>query len=91
MLKTPLEFAQQAQELCVLPDIYAKLTNMLAQDECSLEDLAEFKFENLKLIRLKWFRRIYLRRIQKKMYITEETLPKFWKICHYSLVCTCIQ
>lgn len=41
MPKTPLEFAQEAQELCVLPDIYAKLSNMFQRDDCSLDDLAE--------------------------------------------------
>ena len=41
MPKSALEYAQASQELCVLPDIYTKLTNMLAQDECTLDELAE--------------------------------------------------
>ncbi|NMP32031.1 HDOD domain-containing protein [Thalassotalea sp. M1531] len=41
MPQSPSDYAQQAQELCVLPDIYTKLTDMLAQDECTLDDLAE--------------------------------------------------
>ena len=41
MSKTPVEFAQAAQELCVLPDIYLKLTEMLANDQCSIDDIAK--------------------------------------------------
>lgn len=41
MTKSPLEYAQSAQELCVLPDIYSKLTDMLSKDDCSLDALAE--------------------------------------------------
>ncbi|REL37470.1 HDOD domain-containing protein [Thalassotalea euphylliae] len=41
MSKSPAQFAQAAQELCVLPDIYLKLTEMLANDECKLDDIAD--------------------------------------------------
>ena len=39
--KSAREYAKAAQELCVLPDIYIKLSDMLAQDDCTLDQLAE--------------------------------------------------
>jgi len=41
MQQSPEAYAKQAQELCVLPDIYTRLSDMLARDDCSLDDLAE--------------------------------------------------
>ncbi|WP_448212875.1 HDOD domain-containing protein [Colwellia sp. MEBiC06753] len=41
MQKTPQDYALEAQELCVLPDIYLKLSEMLAKDDCTLDELAE--------------------------------------------------
>jgi HD-like signal output (HDOD) protein len=41
MSYTALYYAENAQELCVLPDIYLKLKNMLALDNADLDDIAD--------------------------------------------------
>ncbi|WP_206484096.1 HDOD domain-containing protein [Thalassotalea sp. G2M2-11] len=41
MLKTPKQYAETAQELCVLPDIYMKLKELLDDEKSSLEDIAK--------------------------------------------------
>ncbi|WP_394147284.1 HDOD domain-containing protein [Shewanella atlantica] len=41
MSKSPLDYARQAQELCVLSDVYIKLNRMLSSDGCSMEELGD--------------------------------------------------
>ncbi|QFU24161.1 HDOD domain-containing protein [Shewanella eurypsychrophilus] len=41
MSKSPLDYAKQAQELCVLSDVYMTLNRMLSSDSCSMEELAD--------------------------------------------------
>ena len=41
MSKSPVEYAKQAQELCVLSDVYIKLNQMLMSDDCSMAKLAD--------------------------------------------------
>ncbi len=41
MSKTALEYAEQAQELCVLSDVYVKVNQMLMSDDCSMAKLAD--------------------------------------------------
>ncbi|AQS37865.1 putative signal transduction protein [Shewanella psychrophila] len=41
MSKLPLDYAMQAQELCVLSDVYMTLNRMLSSDGCSMEELAD--------------------------------------------------
>ncbi|WP_286265977.1 HDOD domain-containing protein [Thalassotalea atypica] len=40
MTSSALQYAQNAQELCVLPDIYLKLKQMLEDQQASLDDIA---------------------------------------------------
>lgn len=41
MSLTALQYAENAQELCVLPDIYLKLKKMLDDEKTSLDDIAD--------------------------------------------------
>lgn len=41
MSKSPLDYAKQAQAVCVLSDVYITLNRMLSSDGCSMEQLAE--------------------------------------------------
>ncbi|WP_076410459.1 HDOD domain-containing protein [Shewanella sp. UCD-KL12] len=41
MPNSPLDYAKQAQELCVLSDVYMTLNKMLSSDGCSMEELAD--------------------------------------------------
>ncbi len=41
MSNSPLDYAKQAQELCVLSDVYMTLNQMLSSDGCSMEELAD--------------------------------------------------
>ncbi|GLX76946.1 hypothetical protein tinsulaeT_02860 [Thalassotalea insulae] len=41
MSKTAREYAESAQQLCVLPDVYVRLKELLDNDTASLEDIAK--------------------------------------------------
>lgn len=41
MSKSAVDYAQQAQELCVLSDVYIQLNEMLSRDDCSMEQLSD--------------------------------------------------
>lgn len=40
MSNSPLDYAKQAQKICVLSDVYITLNRMLSSDGCSMEELA---------------------------------------------------
>ena len=41
MSLTAKEYAEKAQELCVFPDIYYKLTELLNQKSCNMQEIAD--------------------------------------------------
>lgn len=41
MAATALQYAEKAQELCVLPDVYIKLKEMLDDEQATLDDIAQ--------------------------------------------------